>query len=111
MNTLAAGLQLSSPSEVLFAATVVSAPRFFYGSRTHAMHEAFNVCSDNDSRVEIVDNVALAPQVPVVVGDRIAVQGELVPQTRYGPLVHWTHHDPDHRHQDGFIDLRGTRYA
>ncbi len=111
MNTLAAGLRLPSPSEVRFAGTVVSAPHFFYGSRTHAMHEAFNVRGDNGSRVEIVDNVALAPQVPVVVGDRIAVQGELVPETRYGPLVHWTHHDPDHRHPDGFIDLRGTQYA
>ncbi|MBC5799242.1 MAG: DUF3465 domain-containing protein [Candidatus Eremiobacteraeota bacterium] len=111
MNTLQAGLRLAAPSEVRFAGTVVSAPRFFYGSRTHAMHEAFNVRGDGGSRVEIVDNVGLAPQVPVIVGDRIAVQGELVPQTRYGPLVHWTHHDPDHHHQDGFIDLRGKRYA
>ncbi|MDQ2908380.1 MAG: DUF3465 domain-containing protein [Candidatus Eremiobacteraeota bacterium] len=111
MNTLDGGMRLGGPSEVRFGATVLSAPHLFYGSRTHAMHEAFNVRGDDGVKVEIVDNVALAPQIPVVPGDRIGVQGELVPCTRYGPLVHWTHHDPDHNHQDGFIDLRGRRYA
>ncbi len=111
MNSLDAGLRLSEPSEVRFGATVLSAPRFFYGSLTHAMHEAFNVRGDDGRRIEIVDNVAIAPRIPVNVGDRIAVQGELVPQTRYGPLVHWTHHDPDGAHADGFIDLGGRRYA
>lgn len=111
MNTLDAGMRLTAPSEVRFGATVLSAPHFFYGSRTHAMHEAFEARADDGVRVEIVDNVALAPRIPVVAGDRIGVQGELVPQTRYGPLVHWTHHDPDHHHQDGFIDLHGKQYA
>ncbi len=111
MNTLAAGLASSRPSEVQFGATVLSTPRFFYGSRTHAVHEAFDVRGDDGVRVEIVDNVAIAPRVPLSAGDHIDVRGELVPHTRYGPLVHWTHHDPDHTHVDGFIDLRGRRYA
>ena len=111
MNSLAAGLALPGPSEVRFGATVDSTPRFFFGSATRAWHEAFEVTSADGHRVEIVDNVAIAPRVPVVPGDRILVQGELVPHAARGALVHWTHRDPAHRHEDGFIELRGRRYA
>jgi hypothetical protein len=111
MNTLAAGFALHSPSEVAFRATVITPARFFYGANTHAEHEAFEVRADDGHQVEIVDNVSLAPRVPVLPGDRIRVQGVLVPEARRGPLVHWTHHDPAHRHLDGFIELRGRLYA
>ena len=111
MNTLDAGLALNVPSEVAFGATVTSAPRFFYGSKTHAMHEEFRVRSDDGHRLEIVDNVRIAPRVPVIPGDRVFVQGELVPQSGHGPLVHWTHHDPHRSHLEGFIDFAGRRYA
>jgi hypothetical protein len=111
MNSLSAGLAAASPSEVRFAATVSSKPHFFFGNTTRAWHEAFQVCGDDGSSVEVVDNVALAPPVPVAPGDRVLVQGELIPHAARGPLVHWTHHDPSHRHQDGFIELHGRRYA
>ena len=111
MNSLSSGLALGVPSEVAFWGVVVSRPHFFFGRNTQAMYEAFDVRSDDGNRVEIVDNVKLAPRVPVAVGDRISVQGELVPQTAYGPLVHWTHRDPAHNHVDGYIDFAGRRYA
>jgi hypothetical protein len=99
MNTLASGLAAHAPSEVAFSGTVLSAPHFFFGSNTHAMHEAFDVRSDDGYRIHVVDNVKLAPRVPVV------------PDASRGPLVHWTHHDPAHVHEDGFIDFAGRRYA
>jgi hypothetical protein len=111
MNTLDAGLGLREPSEVAFDATVTSRAHFFYGSNTHAMHEAFRVRSDDGHSLEIVDNVRLAPRVPIAPGDHVFVQGELVPQASHGPLVHWMHHDPRHEHPDGFIELDGRRYA
>lgn len=111
MNSLQAGFALRAPSEVAFGATVLTRPHFFYGANTHSMHEAFGVVADDGHRVEIVDNVDLAPRVPVSPGDHIRVQGELVPAARRGPLVHYTHHDPRHHHPDGFIELRGRVYA
>lgn len=100
----------SRPAEVTFEALVTSAPRYFYGSRTHCMHEAFDAqtCAGG---VEIVDNVGIAPRVPVTPGDRIEVRGEMVHDRGRPPVVHWTHHDPDKRHEDGFIRLRGREYA
>jgi len=111
MNSLQTGLVLGVPSEVRFGAVVTGRPHFFVGSRTHALHEAFSVRSDDGVSLQIVDNVALAPRVPVAPGDRVEIQGELVPKSTRGPLVHWTHHDPQGRHQDGFIAWNGRPYA
>lgn len=93
-----------------FTATVCSAPRFFYGSRTHCVHEAFDVASGS-GKLEVVDNVDIAPRCPVQVGDRVEICGEMVRDPGRLPVVHWTHHDPAHRHPDGFIRLRGKLYA
>jgi hypothetical protein len=99
------------PAEVEFSATVTSAPHFFMGTTTHARHEAFEVQTDDGHALEIVDNVDLAPTLPVGVGDRIAVHGELVDDPGRGPVVHYTHHDPSGRHEGGWIDFNGKRYA
>ncbi len=98
------------PQEVTFGARVTTAPRFFYGSNTHCMHEAFDAQTASGS-VEIVDNVGIAPRVPVQPGDRIEVRGEMVHDPGRMPVVHWTHHDPAGRHEDGFIRYRGRVYA
>jgi hypothetical protein len=111
MDSVASALARNAPSEVTFGATVLSAPHFFYGSNTHAMHEAFQVRSDDGNELEVVDNVKLAPRIPVTAGDHITIRGELIPNASHGPLVHWTHADPAHVHADGYIDLNGKRYA
>ena len=100
----------TSPQRVDFEATVSSAPRFFYGRRTHCMHEAFDAQSAAGP-LEIVDNVAIAPRCPVQAGDRIEVCGEMVHDPGRLPIVHWTHHDPANRHPGGFIRLNGKLYA
>jgi len=110
-DSLSAALAAVSPSEVTFGATVVSSPHFFYGRNTHATHEAFRVLTDDGHRLEVVDNVKLAPRVPVAPGDHVTIRGELVPHGSHGPLVHYTHHDPQHVHPDGFIELAGHLYA
>jgi Protein of unknown function (DUF3465) len=97
--------------EVRFEATVMTPPRFFLGARTHAEHEQFDCRRDDGTRVRVIDNVAIAPRVPVTPGDRITVQGELVHDPGRPPIVHWTHHDPSNRHVDGFIFYKGRRYA
>lgn len=100
----------SAPAYVDFFATVSSAPRYFYGSRTHCVHEAFDA-QTAAGPVEVVDNVDIAPRCPVRTGDRVEVCGEMVHDAGRSPIVHWTHHDPDNRHPGGFIRLRGRLYA
>jgi hypothetical protein len=93
-----------------FTGTVSSPPRFFYGSRTHCEHEAFDVHT-SAGELEVVDNVSIAPRCPVRCGDRIEICGQMVHDPGRLPVVHWTHHDPAHEHASGFIRLRGRLYA
>ena len=108
--TLESAYRATAPAEVRFNAAVTSEPRFFYGSHTHCMHEEFTAQS-TAGPIDIIDNVALAPRVPVRTGDRIQVRGEMVHDSGKMPIVHWTHHDPSGAHTDGFIRLHGRTYA
>ncbi len=109
MNLYAAYHSLA-PAMVDTTATVTSAPTYFVGTHTHAEHEEF-LAQTGAGPIDVVDNVDLAPRVPVQPGDQIEVRGEMVHDPGRDPVVHWTHHDPDHRHADGFIRFRGQVYA
>jgi hypothetical protein len=98
------------PAEVTFDAQVTSAPHYFFGSKTRCEHEAFTA-QTQAGPVDIIDNVAIARPVPVQPGDRIEVRGEMVHDPNKAPIVHWTHHDPEGTHENGFIQLRGQTYA
>jgi len=111
MSSITAALGGPLPAEVDFGAVVTSAPHYFIGTNTHARHEAFDCRTDDGASVEIVDNVDLAPPVPVTIGDRISVRGELVGDPGREPVVHWTHHAPSGNHPGGWIDFNGRRYA
>lgn len=93
-----------------FSATVTSEPKYFMGSRTHCEHEEFSV-TGSAGPIDVIDNVALAPKVPVLPGDVVEVRGEMVHDPGKPPIVHWTHHDPAHHHPDGFIRFQGREYA
>lgn len=90
--------------------TVTTEPRYFFGTRTRCEHEQFQVATPRGN-IDVIDNVDIAPRVPVHPGDRVEVRGDLVQDPGRGPIIHWTHHDPDHRHPDGFIRFDGRLYA
>jgi hypothetical protein len=74
------------------------------------MHEAFDVAS-KAGPLEIVDNVNIAPRVPVRPGDRVEIRGQMVHDPGRMPVVHWTHHDPAGRRAGGFIRWHDRLYA
>jgi hypothetical protein len=48
-------------------------------------------------------------RLPIAEGDAIRFKGEYE-YTELGGTVHWTHRDPRGTHEDGYIELNGTRY-
>ncbi len=90
--------------------TVTTQPSFFFGTHTRCEHEQFTM---NTARgpVEVIDNVDIAPRVPVRPGDRVEARGDMVHDAGKPPILHWTHHDPAHKHPDGFIRFQGKLYA
>jgi hypothetical protein len=100
----------TTPALVDFTATVTSEPSYFVGTRTNCRHERFSVQSDAGP-IAVIDNIDLAPHVPVAPGDRVEVRGEMVHDPGKNPIVHWTHHDPAGKHPEGFIRFQGQTYA
>jgi len=97
-------------SDVTVAGTVSSAPKYFFGRQTHAWHESFSMVTEHGLTVRIVDNVDLAPRVPVAPGDVIAVSGQYIPD-RAGGLIHDTHHSPGPGwHRGGWIEWHDERF-
>ncbi len=73
-------------------------------------HQRFIVRLSTGDTILIAHNIDLAPRVaPLDAGDTVTFSGEYVwnPQ---GGVVHWTHHDPQGRHVDGWIRRNGKTF-
>ena len=74
-------------------------------------HQRFIVQVSGSSQTLLIDNnVDIGKRVPVATGDDVTVHGEYVWNDQ-GGLVHFTHHDPAHTHEDGWIELKAVRYS
>lgn len=57
----------------------------------------------------LAHNIDLADRVPARVGDLLSFRGEYE-FSEEGGVIHWTHHDPGGRHEDGWIQLGERKY-
>lgn len=73
-------------------------------------HQRFIVKLDSGQTLLIAHNIDLAPRVrSLTSGAEIAFYGEYE-WNHKGGVIHWTHHDPQGRHADGWIRYRGEVY-
>lgn len=59
--------------------------------------------------VEIDNNTSIGRRVPIATGDDVLIHGEYV-WNEQGGLIHFTHHDPRHTHEGGWVERDGMRY-
>jgi hypothetical protein len=73
-------------------------------------HQKFIMQLPSGHTVLISHNIDLAPRVNALKNnDTIKIKGEYEWSER-GGVIHWTHHDPIGRHEDGWIEHQGKRY-
>ncbi len=58
--------------------------------------------------VQCAHNTALAPYVPLKVGDAVEIKGEFIDESPYD-IIHWTHYNP-RGGEGGYISLNGKKY-
>lgn len=73
-------------------------------------HQRFILRLDSNQTLLIAHNIDLAPRIAALaVGDTVAFFGEYEWNSQ-GGVLHWTHHDPNGRHADGWLKHQGRTY-
>jgi len=73
-------------------------------------HQRFVVRVASGQTVLIEHNIELAPRIEDLrEGDPVSFSGEYIWNEK-GGLIHWTHHDPEQKHQAGWIKHKGRTY-
>lgn len=73
-------------------------------------HQRFIVRLKSGQTLLIAHNIDLAPRIPSLkAGDTVAFSGEYEWGSK-GGVVHWTHRDPNGRHQAGWLRHNGRSF-
>ncbi len=73
-------------------------------------HQRFILKLASGQTVLVAHNIDLAPRVADIrQGDTVAYYGEFETNPQ-GGVIHWTHHDPQGRHIDGWLKHNGNLY-
>ena len=74
-------------------------------------HQRFLLETPSGVSILIAHNIDLAPRLDgLSIGDRVDFLGDYE-WSEKGGTVHWTHHDPSGRHQNGWLRWKGRTYA
>ena len=73
-------------------------------------HQKWMVRLSNGKTLQAVYNSDMCPEVPIKVGDVIAMGGMFL-WTNSGPMLHWLHHDPRANRPDGYVYVNGNYYC
>lgn len=74
-----------------------------------SQHQKFLFKLAPDVTLLVAHNIDLAPRAPVREGDTVQIKGRYEWNNR-GGVLHWTHHDPKGRKQEGYIYAGGKYY-
>lgn len=75
-----------------------------------SQHQRLIIELNNGQTLLVAHNIDIAPRVDgIELGQMIYIFGEYE-WNKNGGVIHWTHHDPDGIHSDGWILYQGKKY-
>ena len=79
-----------------------------HGSR----HQRWILRTSSGEMITAIYNIDLAEEIPLKVGDKISLAGELAFGSRKkDPIIHWLHADPQKKRVDGYVLHNGKKYG
>jgi hypothetical protein len=70
-------------------------------------HQRFIIRLESGQTLLVSHNIDIAPRIrSLQPGDSVAFNG-VYEWNSEGGIIHWTHHDPDGRHEDGWLQHEG----
>ena len=77
---------------------------------TGSRHQRFILELDSGQTLLIAHNIDISIRIDTLsLGDTVEFYGEYVWNTK-GGMVHWTHHDPEKKHPDGWLKHQNIKY-
>ena len=84
--------------------------RLLPDDRDGSQHQRFIISLESGQTLLVTHNIDLAPRIgSLSLGDRVEFFGEYEWNEK-GGVIHWTHHDPDGSHIDGWVKHKGKLY-
>ena len=84
--------------------------RLLPDDREGSQHQRFIISLASGQTLLVAHNIDLAPRInSLSLGDQVEFFGEYE-WTEKGGVIHWTHHDPDGSHIDGWVKHEGKLY-
>jgi hypothetical protein len=106
----AAQLAFQSRSQGRVIAVTGKVERILADDRDGSPHQRFIIRTPGGVSLLIAHNLDLAPRLEgLAAGETVVVLGEYEWNEK-GGVMHWTHDDPQGRHEAGYIEWRGRRY-
>ncbi len=74
------------------------------------IHQRFIIQLSNGQTVLIVHNIDVSTRINgIVIGSTLYVHGDYLWNSQ-GGLIHWTHRDPNGKHENGWIVFKNEKY-
>jgi len=93
----------------VMVSTVGNVTRILKDDNEGSRHQRFLIKIPDGLTLLVAHNIDLAPRVPLNEGDEVSIYGQYEWNNK-GGVLHWTHHDPNKSHPEGWIRHQGKKY-
>lgn len=93
----------------VMVSTVANVARILKDDNDGSRHQRFLIETAEGLTLLVAHNIDLAPRVPLSVNDQVSIYGQYEWNNK-GGVLHWTHHDPNKSHPEGWIMHQGKKY-